>query len=212
MLQIAKFTFSPIQENTYLLFNSTGEAAIIDPGCYFDEEKETLAGYIAENKLTVQYLLQTHCHLDHVFGLKWASETYQLEPYMSATEQQVLGFAEISGQKWNLPFSSYKGPIQTLTEGQQIHLGGDSLKVLFAPGHSPGHVCFYCEAQDFVIGGDVLFQRSIGRTDLPGGNHQQLLTSIREQLFTLPDRTIVYSGHGPATSIGEEKRENPYLQ
>jgi glyoxylase-like metal-dependent hydrolase (beta-lactamase superfamily II) len=211
MFQIAMFTFSPIQENTYLLYNATGEAAIIDPGCYFDEEKETLASYIADHNLTVKYLLQTHCHLDHIFGLKWAAETYGLSPYMHANEQQVLAFGEISGQKWNLPFAGYKGPVQLLEEGQKISVGGDELKVLFAPGHSPGHVCFYCQKQDFVIGGDVLFQRSIGRTDLPGGNHQQLLTSIREQLFTLPDNTTVHPGHGPATKVGEEKRENPFL-
>lgn len=212
MLQIAMFTFSPIQENTYLLYNGTGDAAIIDPGCYFDEEKETLAKFIAQKNLHVQYLLQTHCHLDHIFGLKWAAETYTKEPYMHANEQQVLAFGEISGQKWNLPFASYAGPVQFLTAGQLIHIGSDVLKVIFAPGHSPGHVCFYCEAQGFVIGGDVLFQRSIGRTDLPGGNHQQLLTSIREQLFTLPKDTVVYPGHGPATSIGEEMEENPFLQ
>jgi len=212
MLQIAMFTFSPIQENTYLLYSTSGEAAIIDPGCYFDEEKESLANFIAEKKLTVKYILQTHCHLDHIFGLKWAAETYEIEPHMHANEQQVLSFGEISGQKWNLPFASYKGQVQLLSEGQIIRIGTSELKVIFAPGHSPGHVCFYCSAQNFVIGGDVLFQRSIGRTDLPGGNHQLLLTSIRDQLFILPDNTIVYPGHGPATTVGEEKRENPYLQ
>ncbi len=212
MLQIAMFTFSPIQENTYLLYTAAGEAAIIDPGCYFDDEKETLAQFISDKKLSIKYLLQTHCHLDHVFGLKWAAETYNLTPHMHPNEQQVLAFAETSGQMWNLRFESYNGPVQLLNNNQKITIGGNKLTVLFAPGHSPGHVCFYCEAQQFVIGGDVLFQRSIGRTDLPGGNHQLLITSIREQLFTLPNDTVVYPGHGAATTIGEEKMENPFLQ
>jgi hydroxyacylglutathione hydrolase len=212
MLQIASFTFSPIQENTYLLYNSLGDACLIDPGCYTKHEQNELDGFIKNKALTVRMLLQTHCHLDHVFGLKWAAETYGLHPWIHPNEQQVLQLAPISGQMWNLPFDNYNGPLQWLKEGQILKLGDDELKVLFAPGHSPGHVCFYCEAQGFVIGGDVLFQRSIGRTDLPGGNHRVLIESIREQLFTLPDETIVHPGHGPATTVGEEKRFNPFLQ
>jgi glyoxylase-like metal-dependent hydrolase (beta-lactamase superfamily II) len=124
----------------------------------------------------------------------------------------VLQFAPASGKMWNLPFDNYEGPLQWLEAGQEIRLGEDILKVLFAPGHSPGHVCFYCAEQGFVVGGDVLFQNSIGRTDLPGGNHATLIESIRSQLFTLPDDTVVYPGHGPSTTIGHEKRHNPFLQ
>lgn len=211
MLQIAMFTFSPIQENTYLLYNESGAAVLIDPGCYFQEEKEQLADYIEAKNLKLEFLLQTHCHLDHVFGLKWAADKWGLLPQIHRNEEMVLQFAPASGNMWNLPFDSYSGPLQWLTAGQRIALGSDELQVLFAPGHSPGHVCFYCAAQGFVIGGDVLFQRSIGRTDLPGGNHQVLLESIREQLFSLPDDTIVYPGHGDATTIGEEKKFNPFL-
>ena len=212
MLQIAMFTFSPIQENTYLLYNGEGQAALIDPGCYFPEEREQLSGFIAEKGLQPAYLLQTHCHLDHVFGLKWAAGHWGLTPQIHCNEEMVLQFAPASGKMWNLPFENYEGPLQWLTEGQEIRLGSDTLQVLFAPGHSPGHVCFYCATQGFVIGGDVLFQRSIGRTDLPGGSHSVLIESIRSQLFTLPDDTVVYPGHGPATTIGEEKRHNPFLQ
>ncbi|MCU0395274.1 MAG: MBL fold metallo-hydrolase [Chitinophagaceae bacterium] len=212
MLQIAMFTFSPIQENTYLLYNGEGQAALIDPGCYFPEEREQLSGFIAEKGLEPAYLLQTHCHLDHVFGLKWAAGQWGLTPHIHPNEEMVLQFAPASGKMWNLPFENYEGPLQWLTEGQEIRLGSDTLQVLFAPGHSPGHVCFYCATQGFVIGGDVLFQRSIGRTDLPGGSHSVLIESIRSQLFTLPDDTVVYPGHGPATTIGEEKRHNPFLQ
>ncbi|HSC54106.1 MAG TPA: MBL fold metallo-hydrolase [Phnomibacter sp.] len=212
MLRIVQFTFNPIQENTYLLYNEAGEAALIDTGCYFDAEKQQLTQFIEEHKLQVKWLLQTHCHLDHIFGLHWAVQTFGIEPYIHENEKPVLAYGDLSGEKWNLPFTNYRGPVQLLTEGQEIQMGKDKLKVIFAPGHSPGHVCFYCEAQDFLIGGDVLFQRSIGRTDLPGGSHQQLLTSIREQLFTLPDATVVHPGHGPSTTIGEEKEENPFLQ
>lgn len=212
MLHIAKFTFSPIQENTYVLYTPDGLAAIIDPGCYLDHEKTALANFIAEKTLNVQFLLQTHCHLDHVFGLQWAAETYQLQPHMHPIEEQVLQFAPISGQRWNLPFTNYSGPIHYLNDNDTLQLGNNTLQAIFAPGHSPGHLCYYCAEQDFIIAGDVLFERSIGRTDLPGGDHDALLNSIRTRLFTLPENTVVHPGHGDATKIGLEKRHNPFLQ
>jgi glyoxylase-like metal-dependent hydrolase (beta-lactamase superfamily II) len=127
-------------------------------------------------------------------------------------EKQVLEFAPASGLMWNMPFDNYTGELIFLKEVDTLTMGIDELLVIEAPGHSPGHICFYCAAQGFLIGGDVLFQRSIGRTDLPGGNHAQLIKSIKEKLFVLPDETIVYSGHGSTTTIGEEKLYNPYLQ
>lgn len=211
MLKIKSFVFSPIQENTYLLYNEFNHCVIIDPGCYFDAEKEQLAGFIKQNGLTPKMLLNTHCHLDHVFGNKFVSETFGLTLHLHEKEKAVLEFAPASGLMWNMPFDNYAGAFNYLKEGDVIKIGEDELAVIEAPGHSPGHVCFYCKAQNFVIGGDVLFQRSIGRTDLPGGDHQTLLNSIRQKLFVLPGQTVVYSGHGPATTIGEEKAENPYL-
>lgn len=211
MLKIKAFTFSPIQENTYLLYNQFNQCAIIDPGCYFDAEKEQMAGFIQQNGLKAEMLLNTHCHLDHVFGNKYVAETYGLTLHLHEKEKAVLDFAPASGLMWNMPFDNYTGGFIYLKEGGIIKLGDDELQVIEAPGHSPGHVCFYCKAQNFLIGGDVLFQRSIGRTDLPGGNHETLLNSIRQKLFVLPDETVVYSGHGPTTTIGEEKAENPYL-
>ena len=211
MFTVKAFTFSPVQENTYVLYNDKGNAFIIDPGCYFEEERDTLAQFLQQNKLQPVKLLNTHCHLDHVFGNKWIHETYGLELHLHPNEEQVLAFAPTSGLMWNLPFDNYNGPFHFLNAGDELLLDGDQLKVLFVPGHSPGHVCFYCKAQGFVIGGDVLFRESIGRTDLPGGNHETLLNSIRTQLFTLPDETIVYSGHGPTTTIGYEKKHNPFL-
>ncbi len=211
MFTVKAFTFSPVQENTYVLYNDKGNAFIIDPGCYFEEERDTLAQFLQQNKLQPVKLLNTHCHLDHVFGNKWVYETYGLELHLHPNEQQVLAYAPTSGLMWNLPFDNYNGPFHFLNAGDELLLDDDRLKVLFAPGHAPGHVCFYCEKQGFVIGGDVLFRESIGRTDLPGGNHETLLNSIRTQLFTLPDETVVYSGHGSTTTIGYEKKHNPFL-
>ena len=211
MLQIQSFTFSPIQENTYLLFNEFKQCVIIDPGCYFDAEKEILKEFIETNELKPAMLLNTHCHLDHVFGNKFIAETYNLTLQLHEKEKSVLSFAPTSGLMYNMPFDNYAGAFIELKEGDTILLDKDELLVIEAPGHSPGSICFYCARQNFVIGGDVLFKRSIGRTDLPGGNHETLLNNIRQKLFTLPDNTIVYSGHGPATTIGEEKQENPFF-
>ncbi|HTL08457.1 MAG TPA: MBL fold metallo-hydrolase [Chitinophagaceae bacterium] len=212
MFSIASFTFSPIAENTYLLHNETGDCIIIDPGCYFGNERETLQDYIEKHALRPKYLLNTHCHLDHVFGNKFVHDTWQLELYIHPKEQPVLAFAAEAGVQWGMPFSNYEGPLHFLREGEQIRLGNDVLNVLFAPGHSPGHICFYCAAQNFVIDGDVLFRQSIGRTDLPGGNHETLLNSIRNVLFTLPDDTVLYPGHGATTTVGFEKKHNPFLR
>lgn len=211
MFTVKAFTFSPVQENTYLLYNEQGNVLMIDPGCYFDQEKDALQDFVTQNRLHPAMLLNTHCHLDHVFGNQWIHETWGLLLHIHPKEKQVLDFAPASGLMWNLPFINYNADLKYINEHDEILLDGDKLKVLFAPGHSPGHVCFYCKEQNFVIGGDVLFRQSIGRTDLPGGDHATLLNSIRKQLFTLPDETIVYSGHGPQTTIGFEKANNPFL-
>ena len=211
MLQIKNFVFSPIQENTYVLYNELKECIIIDPGCYFDDEKNMLQDFITDNGLKPTMLLNTHCHLDHVFGNKFISETYGLTLHLHEKEKQLLSFAPASGLMYNMPFDNYSGEFILLKEGDKILLGTDELEVLETPGHSPGSICFYCRKQNFVIGGDVLFQRSVGRTDLPGGSLQTLLNNIRQKLFVLPDETIVYSGHGDPTSIGEEKLYNPFL-
>ena len=211
MLSIKSFEFSPIQENTYLLHDDQGKAIIIDPGCYFSVEHETLKNFISGKGLTPVQLLNTHCHLDHVFGNKWVHEQYGLELFLHPEEEQVLAYAPIAGVRWSLPFDNYEGPLHFLEAGDTVTLGNNTLKVLFTPGHSPGSICFYCAEQGFVIGGDVLFYQSIGRTDLPLGDHETLLRSIREQLFVLPDNTVVYPGHGRSTTIGYEKRNNPFL-
>ncbi len=156
-------------------------------------------------------MLNTHCHLDHVFGNKWVAEHYDLELQIGENELPTFNFAPESGIRWSMPFENYKGNILFLKEGDEIELGADKLEVLFTPGHSVGHVVFYDRKQGFVIGGDVLFRLGIGRTDLPGGDHGRLLKSIREKLLNLPGDVIVYPGHGEPTTIGFEKENNPFL-
>jgi glyoxylase-like metal-dependent hydrolase (beta-lactamase superfamily II) len=211
MLLVKSFTFNPVSENTYILYNEAKQAVIIDPGCYFDQEKLRLKTFLDTNNLQLVQLLNTHCHLDHIFGNKWVYETYGLELFLHKNEEQILAFGPQSGKMWGLPFDNYEGPLHFIDEHDIIKIGNDQLKVLLTPGHSPGSVCFYCETQKFVIGGDVLFKESIGRTDLPGGNHHALLESIRENLFVLPDDVTVYPGHGEPTTIGHEKKHNPFL-
>lgn len=212
MLAVQVFTFSPIQENTYVLVNEQGEGVVIDPGCYDEAEREALADFFTQNGVQPKLLLQTHCHLDHVFGTRWLAGAYNLVPHLHPLEEELLSLGPAMGLAWDMPFDSYQGPLVYLEPGQILNIGEDRLEVLFVPGHSPGHCCFYCAAQGFVIGGDALFRDSIGRTDLPGGDHETLLRSIRERLFTLPGDTIVLPGHGPGTTIGYEKRHNPFLR
>ena len=212
MFNIKTFVLSPIQENTYILYNESKKCIVIDPGCYYSEERDQLKQFIESNSLEPVYLLNTHCHLDHVFGNKFIADTYGLTLHLHELEKKVLSFAPTSGLMYNLPFDNYTGSFIELKEGDKIYLDKDELLVIEAPGHSPGSICFYCAAQHFIVSGDVLFQRSIGRTDLPLGNHETLLESIREKLFVLPENTVVYSGHGASTTIGEEKKYNPFLQ
>jgi glyoxylase-like metal-dependent hydrolase (beta-lactamase superfamily II) len=212
MLKIAPFTFSPIQENTYVVYDGLGHAALVDPGCYTARERDTLSQFIQTNKLNISLLLLTHGHLDHVFGLKWAAESFGLVPRIHPNETGVLAFAKTAGDMWGLPFDAYEGKTDAVKAGDELCLGIHTLEVIEVPGHSPGHVCFYNQAQHFLLGGDVLFKGSIGRTDLPGGSHEQLLKNIREKLFTLPGDTVVYPGHGAPTTIEEEREENPFFQ
>lgn len=212
MLSVNIFVFSPVAENTYILFNEEKKAIIIDPGCYYEEEKNQLSSFLQSNNLTPVQLINTHCHLDHVFGNKWVYETFGLELYLHKNEEMVLNYAPVAGKNWGLPFENYSGPLHFLHQNDTVQLGTDILKVLETPGHSPGSISLYCKAQKFVVSGDVLFKESIGRTDLPGCNHAALINSIRTELFVLPDDVVVYSGHGQETTIGHEKKYNPFLQ
>lgn len=211
MLTVKPFTFSPVQENTYVVYNESGDCGIVDPGCYFGNERNELKEFIQTAGLTPKYLLNTHCHLDHVFGNQFVSDTWGLTLHLHEKEKVVLDYAPTFGLSWGLPFEQYKGDLIFLREHDVLRLGDDLLVVLFTPGHSPGHISFYCAAQQFVLSGDVLFRQSIGRTDLPGGDQDVLISSIHNQLFVLPDEAVVYPGHGPTTTIGFEKEHNPFL-
>ena len=212
MITIQDFCFSAFQENTYVLYNEFKEAIIIDPGCYTRIEEKILTDFIRKENLKPTLLLNTHCHLDHVFGNNYVSETYGLTAHIHPNEQIVLDRLPEAAAKWGVPTEAYKGPIQYIQEGELISFGKNSFKVLLTPGHSPGSVCFYNSQQDFLIGGDLIFKDGVGRTDLPGANPNDLIKSIREQIFPLPDSLTIYSGHGPATTWGREKEHNPYIK
>jgi hydroxyacylglutathione hydrolase len=211
MLTVKSFAFNPVQENTYVLSDQKDACCIIDPGCYFDEERTILKEYIEQQGLSPKILLNTHCHFDHVFGNKFVHDTWNLPPHLHEKEEPVLALAAEMAADWGMPFQNYRGKHLLLTPGSSITIGDDHLTILFLPGHSPGSVGFYSRRQGFLIGGDVLFLESIGRTDLPGGDLPTLLDSIRTQLLPLPDDTIVYPGHGEPTTIGHERANNPYL-
>lgn len=211
MLFIHYFTFNPIQENTYIIYNDQRQCLIIDPGCYFPNEQQELKDFVDKNQLQPMRLINTHCHLDHVFGNKFIADHYQLELEIHEAEKPVLEYAPVSGLTYNMPFDNYQGPLHFLKDGDEIEFGEDKLQVLHTPGHSPGSISLYAPSSHFVVSGDVLFKNSVGRTDLPGGDMQTLLSSIRNKLFSLPNDTDVYSGHGPITSIIEEKTSNPFV-
>lgn len=212
MLTVQPFTFNPVQENTYVVYNEKGHCCIIDPGCYFASEERLLTDFIGQNQLKPIYLLNTHCHLDHIFGNKFIYKTYGLTLWLNKLEKPVLEYGPASGQLWQMPFDNYDAELNFLDEGDTIRLDDDQLEVLFTPGHSPGHVSFYSRENKFVISGDVLFEGSVGRTDLPGGDFNILQESIRTKLYTLPAETIVYPGHGDTTTIGDEMKTNPFVK
>lgn len=212
MLTVQSFTFNPIQENTYVLYNENRECCIIDPGCYFASEEQALKDFIAQNQLKPVLLLNTHCHLDHIFGNRFVHAEYGLLLHIHPQEEKMLELGPVSGELYQLPFVNYDAELKFFKEGDEIRIGNDVLHVLFTPGHSPGHIVFYNAENKFVISGDVLFQGSVGRTDLPGGNFALLEQSIKTQLYTLPADTIVYCGHGDSTTIGDEMKTNPFVK
>ena len=218
MLSVRTFTFNPVEENTYVLYNEQNLCCIIDPGCYFPEERDELKTAIEKAGLTPILLLNTHCHLDHVFGNKFIHDDWGLTLHIHEKEKPMFDLAPASGDMWQMPFENYEGNLIFVKEGEKIKMGSDELEIRFTPGHSPGSIVFYHppdpadEAGGFVIGGDVLFNGSIGRTDLPGGDFDTLINSIQTQLFTLPDETKVYPGHGPMTTIRFEKQNNPFVK
>lgn len=212
MAQIVQLIFNDFSENTYLIHDETGECAVIDPGCYTQREKEHLAGEISRLRLRPVRLLNTHCHLDHVFGNAFVANSWSLPLEIHSDDLPILHSVPQVCRFYNLPEPEPSPePTHFFTEGEIIAFGNTRLEVIHTPGHSPGSVSFFCSADRFLISGDVLFYQSIGRSDFPGGHHDTLISSIKNKLFPLGDDIRVFSGHGQATTIGFERIHNPFL-
>jgi|SRR5690606_8476525 hydroxyacylglutathione hydrolase len=210
MLQIKHFEFNPFQENTYVLYDETGECVIIDPGCSTKYEEDQLKKFITENQLTVKQVINTHCHIDHVLGNAFVKQTFGVKLLIHPIEEPLLRAVKTYAPNYGFFGYQEAEPDAFITEEDVLHVGKEKLRILFVPGHSPGHLAFYHEPSLSLIGGDVLFYNSIGRTDLPGGDYDTLIASIHQKFFSLPDEVTVYCGHGPVTKIGYEKRTNPF--
>ena len=212
MANVLQLTFNPFQENTYLVYDDTKECLVLDPGCLFPDEKAELQEAINHLGLHPVRLINTHCHIDHILGNRFIADAYGLVLEAHQGEQVVLESGVQVASMYQIPYPEPSPAIgKFINAGDVIQFGETSLKAIFTPGHSPASLSFYCEKDRFLIAGDVLFKNSIGRYDLPGGNFNTLMKSIREKLMILPDEVKVYSGHGPATTIGEERRNNPFL-
>ena len=210
MIKIQSFTFNPFMENTYVLYDETKEAIVIDPGCYESQEHEVLKRFITDQSLKVTLLLNTHGHVDHVLGNSFVKKEYDVPFLIHEADRETLRSVEVYAPGYGFPSYEPCTPDHFINETKEIRFGNSTLKVMFLPGHAPGHVAFYNETEKICIGGDVLFKGSIGRTDLPGGDFDTLIHSIQTKLFKLDDDMVVYPGHGPETTLGEEKRTNPF--
>ena len=208
---IKSFENNPYLENTYILYDETGECVIIDPGMYTASEQNAVVNFIKANSLKPVLLLNTHCHIDHVLGNKFIYDQYGLKPQFHEGELEVLESVPAWAAQTGLHYELSPIPDTFLPESGVLSFGNTVLQLIFAPGHSPAHLCFYDNKSNILVGGDVLFRGSIGRTDLPGGDHDLLIRNIEEKLFTLPDDCVVYPGHGPETTIGFEKQHNPFF-
>jgi glyoxylase-like metal-dependent hydrolase (beta-lactamase superfamily II) len=211
MIKIKTFVFNPFQENTYLLYDETGEAVIIDPGCYSKQEEESLLDFIVENNIKPEQLLNTHSHIDHILGNRFVAEQFNLKLQSHKEDEFLIQRAKEQGLAFGIKVENPPLPGNYLDEEMKIKFGNSELEIIHAPGHSPGSLVFYNRKEKFMIVGDVLFNQSIGRTDLPGGSYEILVRSIVQKLFPLGDDMEVYSGHGSPTTIGQERISNPFL-
>tara|TARA_B110000305_G_scaffold46702_3_gene49829 strand:+ start:9630 stop:10271 length:642 start_codon:yes stop_codon:yes gene_type:complete len=212
-MKIKKITFNNFMENTFIVYDQTKECIIIDPGCYSIEEKEELLSFININQLKPTLLINTHCHIDHIFGNNFVNKKWNTRLVINKLELEILKSAHVVAQSYG--FNNYEPspqPSKYIIEGDIITFGKSELKVLFTPGHAPGHISLYSKKDEFIISGDVLFMNSIGRTDLPGGDYETIIKTIKNKLLTLPKQTKVYCGHGSETTIDNEKNNNPFLR
>jgi glyoxylase-like metal-dependent hydrolase (beta-lactamase superfamily II) len=211
MLCIETLVFNAFQVNTYLVRNGNGECLVIDPAFYSPDEVRSFDQHITGEGLKVIGQLNTHCHVDHVLGVKHMQTAYGCPLRAHSDEAGLLNNAPMMGEVFGLDVEALSGIDILVGDNEIIEIGSDSLQAILVPGHSPGSLSYYSRDAGFVITGDALFQGSIGRTDLPGGDYDTLISSIRSRLLTLPPETTVYPGHGDPTSIGEEATNNPFL-
>ncbi len=211
-LHIHSFTFNSLQENTYIVYDNTKQCVIIDPGCADKQEQQELAQFIDLKQLTPKYLLNTHCHIDHILGNYFVKNHYKINLVIHANDHQTLRSVKLYAAMYGYPNYQETEPDIFITEGEKITFGDTSLDVLYVPGHAPGHIAFVHHESKNIFAGDVLFYRSIGRTDLPGGHHATLIDSIKNKLFSLSENYTVHPGHGPQTNVYDEKKLNPYLK
>lgn len=210
MTSIKTFTFNPFQENTYLIINEKKECWFVDPGMFSTAENDEMLNYIKKNNLIPQAIINTHAHLDHIVGVHFLQNEFGIPFYLHELDEATLKYGPIAAAMYGL--GTINMPISyEFYKDEHFNLGDTSISVMHTPGHAPGHVILYCASEKWVINGDMLFAGSIGRTDLPGSDHNDMLISLREKIITLPDETKVYCGHGIATTIKNEKSSNPYL-
>lgn len=212
MLQIQGFVFNFASENTYILYNENKNAWLIDPGNMSEEETLAIGNFIREKELKIVNILLTHAHIDHILGLQWASDTFKVPVLMHQDDKEVLDMFQVSGMRFGMNLNHIEADIRYIKENEELELDGEKFKIYHVPGHSPGSVVYHNEKQKFMISGDVLFEGSIGRTDLFKGNYDQLIEGIRTKLFILDPETKVFSGHGNPTTIGFEKEYNPFFR
>ena len=212
-MNIKKFTFNPFQENTYIVWGNTKECIIVDPGCYSQDERKELINFIVDNDLKPRKLINTHCHIDHILGNRFISDHFNIDLYAHKDELRLLNMSKETARTYGLvDYQESPEPKYFINEGEIISCGEIIFKILFTPGHSPGHICLLNTKEKAIISGDVIFKGSIGRTDLPGGDLNILMRSIQDKMLNLDDETTIYSGHGTNTTIGNEKASNPFLR
>lgn len=212
-MKIKRFEFNPLPVNCYILWDETGEAVVIDPGCYYDSEKQAFREFIKKNDLKLVHLLNTHLHPDHVMGNAFVEREFGLKTEANAADEFWL--ESMPGQSRSLGLDYKDDPVHIgvyLNDGDVVRFGNTELKCILVPGHSPGGLVYYCEEHKCMFSGDVLFQGSVGRADLTGGNFDDLIHHIVTRLFVVPGDTVVYPGHGAPTTIGIEKVENPFFR
>jgi len=210
-MKIYKFVFSPIDVNTYILVDDSGDCAIIDCGCYEEQESEEIENFIKEKGINPVLLLNTHCHLDHLFGNSFVLEKYGLRTFSSELDELNRKNASQHAMLFGLTMDTPPEPAGFISDNQIVTFGTTELKALHVPGHTSGSLAFYSEKNNCVFTGDALFSGSIGRTDLQGGNYETLIRSIKNKLFVLPPSTVVYPGHGNETTIEREMKSNPFF-